>query len=64
MNFINWIRHLYTPVTCEELMARELDAARRDLLLAETARDYAESMVLYNKQRIDRLTAAMKECLK
>ena len=64
MNFINWIRHLYTPATCEELMARELDAARRDLLLAETARDYSESLVLYNKQRIDRLTTALKECLK
>ena len=64
MKFLEWIRHLYTPATCEELMARELDVARRDLLLAETARDYAESMVLYNKQRIDRLTAAMKECLK
>jgi hypothetical protein len=63
MNFINWIRHLYTPATCEELMARELDAARRDLLLAETARDYAESMVLYNVQRIERLTASLKECL-
>ena len=64
MKFLEWIRHLYTPATCEELMARELDAARRDLLLAETARDYAESMVLYNKQRIEHLTAAMKECLK
>lgn len=64
MKFLNWIRQIYTPATCEELMARELDAARRDLLLAETARDYAESMVLYNKQRIERLTAAMKECLK
>ena len=59
MNFINWIRHLYTPATCEELMARELDAARRDLLLAETAKDYAESMVLYNNQRIQRLTEAL-----
>ena len=64
MNFINWIRHLYTPATCEELMARELDTARRDLLLAETAQDYAESVVIYNNQRIERLTAAMKECLK
>ena len=45
-------------------MARELDTARRDLLIAETAKDYAESMVLYNNQRIERLTAAMKECLK
>jgi len=64
MKFLEWIKQLYTPATCEELMARELDAARRDLLLAETARDYAESMVLYNKQRIERLTAAMKACLK
>ena len=64
MKFLNWLKKLYIPATCEELMARELDAARRDLLLAETARDYAESMVLYNKQRIERLTAAMKECLK
>jgi len=64
MKFLEWIRQMYTPATCEELMARELDTARRDLLIAETARDYAESMVLYNKQRIERLTAAMKECLK
>jgi len=64
MNFLNWIKRMYTPATCEELMARELDAARRDLLLAETAKDYAESMVLYNNQRIERLTTALKECLK
>ena len=63
MKFLEWIRQLYTPATCEELMARELDAARRDLLLAETARDYAESMVLYNNQRIQRLTEALKERL-
>ena len=64
MKFLEWIRHLYTPATCEELMARELDTARRDLLLAETAQDYAESVVIYNNQRIERLTAAMKESLK
>ena len=63
MKFLNWIRQLYTPATCEELMVRELDASRRDLLLAETALDYAESMVLYNKQRIIRLTEALKERL-
>lgn len=63
MNFINWLKKLYVPATCEELMVRELDTARRDLLMAETALDYAESMVLYNNQRIERLTAALKECL-
>ena len=64
MKFLNWVKHLYTPATCEELMARELDAAKRDLLLAETAVEYAESVVLYNGQRIERLTNALKECLK
>ena len=63
MKFLNWLKKIYVPATCEELMARELDMARRDLLLAETARDYAESMVLYNKQRIERLTAALQERL-
>ena len=63
MNFINWIRHLYTPATCEELMAREIDTARRDLLLAATARDYAGSVMLYNNQRIERLTVELKKCL-
>ena len=63
MKFLNWIKRMYTPATCEELMVRELDTARRDLLLAETARDYAESMVLYNNQRIQRLTEALKERL-
>ena len=63
MKFLNWIKRMYTPATCEELMAREIDTARRDLLMAETALDYAESMVLYNKQRILRLTEALKECL-
>ena len=63
MKFLEWVKQMYTPATCEELMSRELDTARRDLLLAETARDYAESMVLYNNQRIERLTTALKERL-
>lgn len=64
MNFINWLKKIYVPATCEELMAREIDTARRDLLLAATARDYAGSMMLYNNQRIERLTVELKKCLK
>jgi hypothetical protein len=63
MKFLNWLKKIYVPATCEELMARELDTARRDLLVSETARDYAEAMVLYNNQRIERLTAALQERL-
>jgi hypothetical protein len=44
----------------EELIARELDQARRGLLEAQTARDYASAMVLYHETRIDRLRSQLE----
>ena len=61
MNIIEWMKQLYKLPPVEIMMASELEEARRDLLIAETASDYAESAVLYNRQRIERLTAALKE---
>jgi len=45
----------------EELIARELDQARRGLLEAQTGRDYASAMVLYHETRIDRLRAQLEQ---
>ncbi len=42
------------------LMATELDDARRSLLEAQSARDYASAMVLYHETRIDRLRASLE----
>lgn len=47
----------------EELMARKLDSARRSLLEAQEARDYANSMVLFHETRIDSLRAQMEMAL-
>ena len=44
----------------EELIARELDQARRGLLEAQTGRDYANAMVIYHETRIDRLRAQLE----
>jgi hypothetical protein len=44
----------------EELIARELDQARRGLLEAQTARDYASAMVIYHETRIDRLRTQLE----
>jgi hypothetical protein len=44
----------------EELMAREIDEARRMLLEAMSARDYAASMVSYHETRIDRLRSMLE----
>ena len=61
MKLIEWAKQLYKLPSVEVLMAQELEEARRDLLIAETASDYAESAVVYNRQRIERLTAALKD---
>ena len=61
MNIIAWMKRLYALPPVEEMMTSELEEARRDLLIAETASDYAESAVIYNRQRIERLTAALME---
>jgi hypothetical protein len=44
----------------QELIARELDQARRGLLEAQTGRDYASAMVLYHESRIDRLRTKLE----
>jgi hypothetical protein len=44
----------------EELIARELDQARRGLLEAQTGRDYANAMVIYHESRIDRLRTQLE----
>jgi hypothetical protein len=65
MNLINylgnWVKNLYAIQSVQQLMTAELDEAKRDLLVAETASDYAESAVVYNRQRIERLTASLKD---
>lgn len=43
------------PPPIEVLMTRELDHAKRDLLAAQSAREYADAMVGYNERKIDRL---------
>jgi hypothetical protein len=44
----------------QELIAIELDQARRGLLEAQTGRDYANAMVLYHESRIDRLRTQLE----
>jgi hypothetical protein len=44
----------------QELIAIELDQARRGLLEAQTGRDYANAMVLYHESRIDRLRTKLE----
>lgn len=57
MNPLNWIKKFYQPPSAETLALQELEGARRSLLQAHSAREYAESMAKYHEQRVRRLTA-------
>jgi len=46
---------LKTP-TATELAVRELEEAKRDMLEAQSAAEYAKHMVAYHNDRITRLT--------
>ena len=56
---MNWLREsltgLFRPAPAQVLAARELDEARRQLLQAQSAEEYAHSMAVYHQRRIARL---------
>ncbi len=52
---------LFRTPTPLELAAREMAEAERQLLSAHSAREYADAMVMYHGERIDRLRRYIKE---
>lgn len=59
---INYLKNLLRQKTALELASRELEEARKSKLEAESAKEYAASVVAYNADRIKRLSAyVMKE---
>ena len=52
-----WVKNAYTTPSAEALALRELEGAKRSLLEAQSAREYADSMCKYREAQIKRLTA-------
>jgi hypothetical protein len=52
------VRIFCTP-TATDLAQRELNEAQRNLLDAQSSKEYAEAMVQYHQTRIARLTSRM-----
>ena len=55
MSMWKTLKSLCQPASAEVLAAQEYDQARRALLEAHSAREYAEAMVTYHQNRIERL---------
>ena len=54
-------KRLRRPVTLLEITREELREAQLEKLKAESAADYATSVVAYNEARIERLKARIEE---
>jgi len=55
------IRRAFRALTPKQMAEIELIEARKALLEAESGKEYAESLVAYNKARIERLERHVKE---
>lgn len=53
--------NIFRTPSATELAARELDQAERALLEAQSGREYADAMVTYHSDRIDRLRRYLRE---
>jgi hypothetical protein len=55
--FAQWLKSLYTHPSPEVMAMRELDSAKRGLLEAQSAREWATASCQYHEARVKRLTA-------
>jgi hypothetical protein len=61
VRFMELMKEPFKKPTPLEMIAAELSDAHLEKLNAETAVDYAQSIVDYNTTRIERLNARMEE---
>lgn len=56
-----WWRRIFATPSAAQLALAELEEAQRQLLLSQSGKEFAESMVKYHTQRIARLRAFLRE---
>jgi hypothetical protein len=61
MKMIDFIRDYLRQPTYMEVVNKEIEEAKLEKLEAETAVEYAQSIVQYNTKRIDRLNIYIAE---
>ena len=54
---IEYLKSLFRTPSAEVLALRELEEAKRRLLMAQSSREYHESMCKYHEAQIKRLSA-------
>ena len=61
MNWLQQIMAVFRTPTAEAMAVQELAEAKRGLLQAQSAQEYAAALIQYNSDRVSRLTQYIKE---
>jgi CRISPR/Cas system-associated protein Cas10 (large subunit of type III CRISPR-Cas system) len=61
IEIVRYLKSVYGTPSAEAIALRELEDTKRRLLEAQSAKEYAESMVKYHETRIKRLTTYLRE---
>ena len=56
-----WVKSVYTIPSVETIALRELEESHRELLRAQSSREYADLLCKYCEARIERLTVYLRE---
>jgi hypothetical protein len=56
------LSEIMRPPSAEVIAQKEFEDASRELLKAQSAKEYAEALVTYHKARVERLTEFLKRC--
>lgn len=60
MKSLMWLRRLFQTATLLDEVVMELQEAEVALIKAQTGKEWAEAMIVYNELRIKRLTSKLK----
>ncbi len=55
------LSNIFTPPSAESLAQLELEEAKRELLVAQSATEYSNRMAAYPQDRLKRLTSYLKD---
>jgi hypothetical protein len=61
MNLSDRLKAMFQLPSAEALAREELEEAKRELLLALSAREYASALVQYNTDRVNRLSKVVSQ---
>jgi hypothetical protein len=61
VDIARYLKSIFSAPSAETIALRELEESRREILAAQSAREYADSLCRYHDAKIKRLSAYLRD---